>query len=151
METIFTLDARDHCMLGVMADYFELSHDQVFNEINGMFQQLVNVLKTKKVNYSELKRCLTPNPDRQEIVLVFDRSQIGSSYGCRVFEKLIPLFDSRSSHSVLCGDYIDRIKNQEKLYHELVSSATVLKSCDYVHSNQFFFVYLNNISGENRP
>lgn len=149
METIFTTDARDHCMLEVMTDYFKLSHDHVFNEINGMFRQVVEVLKTKKVNYSELKGCLTPNPDRYEIVLVFDTNQIESSfYGYEVFQELIPLFDRRSSYSVLCGDYIDRINNQEKLYQELVSSITLLKGCDYVHSSQFYFVYLNNISNE---
>lgn len=149
METIFTIDARDNCMLEVMTDYFKLNHNQVFNEINGMFRQVVEVLKKKEVNYSELKKCLTPNTDRCEIVFVFDTKQIKASfYGYEVFKKLIPLFDRRSSHSVLCGDYIGENNRQEKLYQEFASSIILLKNCDYIHSSQFFFVYLNNISDE---
>ena len=149
MKTIFTLDARDHCMLEVMTDYFNLSHEHVYHEINGLFRQLLEVLKSKKINYIDLKGCLTPNPDKSEIVFVFDTNQIDSSwYGFDVFQKLIPLFDRRTSHSVLCGDYLDRNHNQDKLYAELVSVITLLKSCEYVFSNQFYFIYINNITKE---
>ena len=82
-------------------------------------------------------------------ILVFDTEKIESSwYGYEVFQKLIPLFNRCSSHSILCGDYIDRNNDQEKLYQELVSSIKLLRKSNYVHSSQFYFVYLINLKQE---
>jgi hypothetical protein len=151
METIFTINARGNCLLEVTADYFKLSSEQIFNEINGAFQKVVDVLKKKGVNYNELKSCLTPSTDRCEIIFVFNTEQISSScYGDEIFERIIPLFDRRSSHSVLCGDYIDvgKESSQEMLYEKLSSEISLFKKCHYVHSSQFFFVYVNNLSNE---
>ncbi|MCX5637733.1 MAG: hypothetical protein NTX52_08600, partial [Planctomycetota bacterium] len=149
MDTIFTLDARENSMLEVMADYFELSHSQVFHEIGGMFQMLKNQLSAKDVKYEDLKSCLVPNPKRNEVVLVFDTQKISSYwYGYPIFEKLIPLFNKGSSHSVLCGDYIDKIHNPDRLYEEFSRSITLVRNCDYVHGSQFYLVYLNNVSNK---
>ena len=134
-------------MLEVMTDCFKLSHDDIFREINGMFQQIVGILKSKSVNYQELKGSLTPSTDKHEIILVFDSCQIESSwYGGEIFKRIIPLFDRRSSHSILCGDYIDQNLGQERLYDELVSHIVSRNPCEYRHSSQFFFVYINNLS-----
>ena len=134
-------------MLEVMADYFKLNHIQVFNEIKTMFRQMKATLKGKCIEYSDLKTCLTPNQDRKEIVFVFDTMQIDSGWYCyEVFSRLIPLFDRRSSHSVLDGDFIDHNISQETLYKEFSSEVNLQKSCTYKHSSQFYFVYIHNIS-----
>ncbi|WP_415900621.1 hypothetical protein [Neptuniibacter sp. QD48_11] len=147
MDTIYTLDARDHIMLEVMADYFKLDHSAIYREINGMFQELLLVLKSKSINYQELRACLSPSIEKKEIMLVFDSFQIDSSwYGGEVFKKILPLLDRRTSHSFLCGDYIDKGLDQDRLYHELVSSIELRNPTEYGHSSQYFLVYINNVS-----
>jgi len=147
METIYTLEARGHCKLEVMADYFNLDHSAIYREINGMFQELISILKCKSINYQELRACLTPSIEKKEIILVFDSLQIDSSwYGGEVFRKILPLLDRRTSHSFLCGDYIDQGLDQDRLRYELVSSVELRNSSEYRHSSQYFLVYINNVS-----
>ncbi|PMM35401.1 hypothetical protein BCT55_15215 [Vibrio splendidus] len=147
METIYTIDAREHCMLEVMADYFQMTHESIYLEINRMFHELIGTLKDKSVNYQELRNCLTPSIDKKEVILVFDSLQIDSSwYGGEVFEKIIPLLDRRTSHSFLCGDYIDHGLSQDVLYSELVASIKAVNPSEYKHGSQYFLVYINNVS-----
>ncbi|MGC3834966.1 hypothetical protein ACPSKX_12280 [Moritella viscosa] len=80
METIYTIDARDHCMLEVMKDCFKLDHEAIYRETNGMFQVLLRTLKRKSINYQELRACLTPSIDKKEVILVFDTLQIDNSW-----------------------------------------------------------------------
>jgi len=80
-------------------------------------------------------------------LLVFDTTKIQNRwYGYDVFEKIIPLFDKKSNHSILVGDYVDRINNQNRLYSLLNNEVKFIKECTYKHSSQFFLVYLNNFS-----
>lgn len=147
METIFTIDARDNCLLEFTSDYFKLDHNIMHREINNMFKETVDILKNKSINYQELRNCLTPSTEKQEIILVFDSIQIDSSwYGGEIFERIIPLFDRRSTHSVLSGDYLDHKLEQDRLYSELVSSINLKNPCEYRNSSQFYFVYINNVS-----
>ena len=146
-DTIFTLDARDHCMLEVMTDYFKLDHDSVHREINFMFQDLIGILKSKSINYQELRSCLTPSTSKKEVILVFDSLQIDNSwYGDEVFRKILPLLDKRTSHSFLCGDYLELKLGQEMLHDELISSIKLRNPSSYRHSSQYYFVYINNVS-----
>ena len=147
MSTIFTIDARDHILLEVMAEYFNLSHDQIYSEINAMFIKTVDILRIKGIDYHVLKSCLVPSLERMEIVFVFDTEQIKSSwYGYEAFDKIIPLFDKRSSHSVLQGDFIDRINNQDFLYEKFAESIILVRNFTYIHSSQLILVYINNMS-----
>ena len=145
--TIFTLNARGNIFLEVAQSYLGLSHQQMFGEINGLFRQLLDVLAAKNIKYGNLKNTLIPNPDRNEGVFVFDSSKIESSwYGIEIFEQIIPIFDKRSSHSVLCGDYIGDNKLQDRLFEEFCRNVKPVRHCDYKHSSQFFLVYINNLS-----
>lgn len=148
MNTIFTIDARDNVMLEVMTEYFNLSHDQIYSEINGAFHETVNILQKKGIKYQDLKSCLTPSLDRIEIIFVFDTKQIDSGwYGYPVFEKIIPLFDKRSSHSVLTGDCIDSNNNHQDLLYEKLSESIILaKDFTYIHSSLLYLVYINNMT-----
>jgi len=149
METIYTIDARDHCMLEVMKDCFKLDHEAIYRETNGMFQELLRTLKRKSINYQELRACLTPSIDKKEVILVFDTLQIDNSwYGGDVFKKILPLLDRRSSHSFLCGDYIDKGLSQDRLYQELVASIESRNPSEYRHGSQYFLVYMNNVSDD---
>jgi hypothetical protein len=48
-DTIFTLEARSNVVLGVITDYFNLSDQRVFDEIQSMFRQLQTLLASKGV------------------------------------------------------------------------------------------------------
>lgn len=136
-------------MLEVMSDYFKLDHEAIYRETNGMFQMLLQVLKSKFINYQELRACLTPSIDKKEIILVFDSLQIDNSwYGREVFKNILPLLDRRSSHSFLCGDYIDKNLSQDRLYQELVTSIEPRNPSEYRHSSQYYLVYMNNVSDD---
>ena len=111
-----------------MQDYFRLGTPQIFREINGLFRHLLEVLTAKRINYQDLKNALVPNPDRNEVVLVFDTTRIESSwYGREVFEKLIPIFDRRATHSVLCGDLIGDNELQDKLFEVFCHSIDLVR------------------------
>ncbi|ENG3801786.1 hypothetical protein [Proteus mirabilis] len=151
MSTIYTLNARGYLMLEVMTDYFKLTHEQVFSQINLMHQELVSVLKHKSVKYEDLRSALVPSVDRFEAIFVFDSLQISSNwYGNEVFKRIIPLFDKRSNHSILAGDYIgSRNREQDQfLYNELTSNLEPRNPFEYKHCSQFYFVYINNLSQE---
>ncbi|EIZ1008100.1 hypothetical protein MOU95_004301 [Vibrio vulnificus] len=149
MESIHTLNAREHVLLEVMKRTFNLDTQVINSEINRLLGKTVEILKSKNVNYKDLRNCLTPSTDKEEIILVFDSEQIDSYwYGYDVIDKVLPFFDSRSSHSVLVGDYLDHGGqiSQSKLCHELWASINKRNDSTYQYGNQYFFVYINNLS-----
>jgi hypothetical protein len=149
-KTIFTLDGRDNVRLEVMKSYFGLSENQIHTEINDLFTQLIEILKSKKIDYEKLKSSLIPNSDKNEIVLVFDTNQIKSSwYGKKVFDQIIPLFEKESSHSILTGDFIGEDELTEILYTEFSHNLlTHKKEINYISHRQFYLVFINNLSSK---
>jgi hypothetical protein len=146
-QPIFTIDARGNILLEVMQSYFSLNHSQMFREINGAFSNLLDVLKTKQIEYSSLKNALVPRPDRNEVALVFDTQKIDSNwYGNEVFERLLPALDRSGTHSVLCGDYSGDDHRQDRLRFEVFEHVALARPCRWLHSSQFFIVYINNLS-----
>lgn len=146
-DTIFTLEARSNVMLEVLRSYFDLNYCQMFNQINGLFHYLLDILSSKQINYNNLKNVLIPNPDKNEVALVFDSMKIQSSwYGLDIFTEIIPIFDKRSSHSVLCGDYIGDNDLQDQLFQEFSSKVEQVRQTLYKRSNQYFMVFINNLS-----
>ncbi|EGR0693992.1 hypothetical protein ACN930_004707 [Vibrio parahaemolyticus] len=149
METIYTLNARDHILLELMKDIFGLDSVIVNSEINKMFSHLVNMLKSKGINYQELRNSLTPSTEKEEIILVFDTTKVeGNWYGYDVFDRLLPLFDRRSSHSILVGDYVDHggKLDQYRMRDELLKVISDPERVHYQHGSQYFMVYVNNLS-----
>lgn len=146
-KTIYTLDARENVMLEVLKEYSKLSDKEIFQEINNAFLELQKILNLKNIEYKNLKTALIPNSRRHETVLVFDTTKIESSwYGLEVFKQIIPLFDKKSNHSVLCGDLIGKNEIQLKLRDELAHNLEHKKPYVYQHSTLFFLVYMNNLS-----
>ena len=143
--TIFTLNARGNVFLEVSRDHFKIKPDRMFREIQGMFAQTLDILREKGIEYSALKTALVPSTNRREIALVFDSSRIESSfYGYPIFEKLLPLFSKDGNQSVLGGDFIG--DNQEALYEIFEESVQLTRNVKYQLSNQFFIVYINNLT-----
>lgn len=149
MGPIFTIDARNNFLLEAIQGYFNLNTKQLFKEINGMFNELNSVLSSKKIKYQDLKSALIPNPEKNEMVYVFDTSKISSAwYGYEVFENIMPLFDKKSNHSVLCGDFLGTYSTQERLSKEFSKSLVPIRKYNFEHSSQFYLVYINNLSDE---
>lgn len=145
--TIFTLNARGNIFLEVMKESLSLEDNIMHSEINRMFNELTKILISKGIEYQKLKNSLIPKNDRKEIGLVFDSTKIENSwYGKTIFSNLIPLFDIKGNHSILCGDYIGENEIQNELFFRFYSEINYLKKFEYKHSNQFFIIYINNLS-----
>ena len=148
LDTIFTLEARGNVVLDVITDYFNLSDQRVFDEIHRMLRQLRTLLASKGVEYSRLQGALVPNTGRRhERAFVFDWSKATSGfYGAEAVHAILPVLDARSTHSVLCGDWLPKADFGEMLSaspsasteHEMVRRG----GC----GDTLFVAYLNNLS-----
>lgn len=148
-QKIYTVDARDNMLLEVIRDRNQLNTVQVHKIISNTFTEMLSILDSKKIKYTELKNALIPNLDKNEIALVFDTAKITSDwYGAEVFKKIIPLFNRKSSHSILCGDYIGHNDSRFYLYDAFMANIITEKEIDYHHHSQFYFVYINNLSNK---
>lgn len=146
---IFTVDARGNVFLEVMKDALKLNSSEVFNEIQGMFQNCIEILEKKSIKYQDLKSALVPQNKRKEIAFVFDTEKIDSSwYGYEVFEKLIPLLDERSTNSILCGDLIGSNSHYQLFRDLFIENIISYKDFAYKHHEYFYIVYINNLSVE---
>lgn len=144
---ILTLEARNNILLDVMTTHLGLNNQQVFTDISSSLEMLKKALKSKNIKYPDLKRALTPSKDKYDIALVFDSNRAKSSwYGKEIIEEILPLFDRRSSHSILCGDWIYAKDHNDWLCHEMTSQ---ILHCSEAYSAQWqniYFVYINNLS-----
>lgn len=145
METIYTLNVRDHIMLPFMRDQFKLSSKVLNREIRGLHQETVRSLEMKGVKYSELRSALTPASDKNEAGFIFDSTAVESLfYGRDVMNQILPLLDRRSNHSVLHGDLLG---NDQQLIYEILRDSLVLhRSFTFKHATLLFCVYINNLS-----
>ncbi|WP_144043696.1 hypothetical protein [Sphingobacterium cellulitidis] len=147
IRTIYTIDARENVYLESMAEAMKLDNETVHDVIGSMFEELLNELKKVKINYSDLKNCLTPQKKKREIAFVFDSVKTESDmYGARIITKLFSIFDKKSCNSVLVGDLIGS-RNAENVirdafFHFLVKE----KEVNYLSNDLFFIVYINNLS-----
>lgn len=155
---IYTFDAKGFLLYPVMKSYFYLSDEDVYETVQDGFETLQKRLALKNIQYDELKGALVPNQDKDkfETCFVIDSSQINvSDYGYHVFKELIPHLDKKSTYSILSGDYIDSLSRQYPGTQQLLRSAMndVLARCHestYRHSSQYYLIYVNRLSGEQR-
>jgi len=54
-QLIFTLNARDNVMLEVVQSYFDLGRAQMLSQINASFSGLLEILKSKRIDYASFK------------------------------------------------------------------------------------------------
>ena len=64
ISPIHTLNARSNGMLEVIRDYFGLSPDRMLVEIQGMRAQIARTLKSKGINYDDLRAALVPDREK---------------------------------------------------------------------------------------
>ncbi len=153
---IYTFDAKGFLLYPVMKCCLELNDENVYETIQYGFETLQKQLALKNISYDALKGALIPNQnkDRFETCFVIDTSLIKSSnYGYFVFEKLIPLLDKESTYSILCGDYIDCLQHPDSQRQLCSAIKSVLAKCHkskYIHSSQYFLIYINRLSGNQR-
>ena len=132
-------------MLELTRDYFKLPPRAMFQEIQQMASTTVDILNSKGVKYQDLKSALVPRADRFEAGFIFDSQEIESNwYGLEVINELLPLFSSKSSHSVQCGDLLG--SDQELIFSFLEESLVLSRSFIFVHSTAMYCVYLNNLT-----
>ncbi|SFS99079.1 hypothetical protein SAMN04488040_2638 [Sulfitobacter marinus] len=144
---IHTLNARGHVMLEVVRDHFNIPPDRMLFEIQAMRKQVVDVLKTKGINYDELRAALVPDREKLELALIFDTMKIESSwYGYEVFKRLIPLLNPRSKNSILHGDYVGENEHQDILFEAFRDAGYPVEQITFQHSTQFYIVYINNLT-----
>lgn len=155
---IYSFNAKDNVMYPVMKNSFGLSDEAVHKTIQDEFSVLQKRLSCKKLAYEKLKGALVPNQDvdKYETCLVVDWTLIDDcGYGRVVFNKLLPLLDKKSTYSVLCGDYIDNLHtvDSSSQYHLRTALNEVLVRCNgsgYRHSSQYFLIYFNRLTGNQR-
>lgn len=69
-----------------------------------------------------------------------------SWYGNEVMKQIIPLFERKSNHSVLVGDYLDRHGQEDQLFAAFESAVEPRRDIEFRHPTQFFIVYINNLT-----
>ena len=150
---IYTINTATNVMFPVIKSAFMLSDEEVYRMINNEHSKLLGKLKKKGVKYSELKRALVPNQEKEknELCLVFDTMLIQDDfYGNEVFDKLLPLMDKESTYSILIGDYIDILRggddSQDILFQNLEESIELVNETVYRYSAQYFIVYINSVT-----
>jgi hypothetical protein len=147
-DTIFTLEERSNIFLEVMTDSSDLSDQSVFNEIQDMFRQLRTLLASKGIEYSKLKSALVPNTGhRHERAFVLDWWKATSGlYGREAIHAILPILDAHSTHSVLCGDWLDKADFGEMLTASPSASVDGEMVRCGGRGDTLYFVYLNNLS-----
>lgn len=149
VPVIYTIDAREHGFLEGMSKHYKWSPAQVYTQINLSIAGTIEILRKKKIAYTDLKNALIPHADRREIAFVFDsRLVLSSWYGYEIAKELIPLLDKRSVNSILIGDYIGDYRHTamyKALFFEYIHPH---KDVAYKIHELFYIVYINNLSNE---
>lgn len=155
-KKIYTFNAKDYLLFPVMKNAFALSEEEVYHTISDEFDVLKKRLALKKIPYEKLKGALVPNQDKDrfETCFIMDTNQIESdNYGYYIFEKLIPLLDKKSTYSILCGDYIDILNDADSQLILRGAMDEVICRCNdsgYRHSGQYYLIYFNRLTGNQR-
>ncbi|NPC57823.1 hypothetical protein [Caenimonas soli] len=147
-DVVLTLEARSNVFLEVVTDHFGLDDEQVFGVIQSSVRELRALLRTKGVEYLDLKPALVPSTDRHERAFLFDWKGFQDSwYGGVVIHQLLTVLDTRSSRSVLVGDWTSNIHPRAILRESdlpLMPPAGGMRG-DGVPAT-LYVVYLNNLT-----
>ena len=145
MPEILTLNARSYILFECIQDQFGLSTSQMRKEITSLYSETVAVLKTKGIEYSELKSALVPKTDKYEAAFIFDSRRIESGfYGRSVFKAFMPFLDKTTTQSVRVGDCLG--SEQQLIRNILESSIVSCRDLNYEYSSNFYCIYINNLS-----
>jgi len=146
---VFTFDTRDLIIWDMLKNNYKLDSDQIHNEIERVFEPMIERLKEIGVPYEKLKNVLTPQIDKMEICFVFDSLKTeNTNYGSVIFKKIIPLIAGIEKTAMFYGDLIGpETRGGQKTVREIMQqSINFSTALDYENSSQFFLVFFNNIS-----
>lgn len=149
IRPIHTLDARGHVFLEVAKETFGLNSNQIFREIQVMRLNLEDKLEKKGINYQDLRSALVPDRIRRDVAFIFDATETDQTwYGLPVFEKIFPLLNKKSNHSVLVGDYSGGNNDQDMLFEAFCEVVEPSREFEYKHSTLIYIIYINNLSDD---
>lgn len=82
--------------------------------------------------------------------MLFDTTRIDDGwYGLPIQKRLLPLLNPSGSHSILLGDLLGPNEQQPWIHNQLVKQLKPSeRPLKYLHSSQFYCVYINNCSAE---
>ncbi|MBN1987882.1 MAG: hypothetical protein JW783_00610 [Bacteroidales bacterium] len=144
-DTIFTLNARDNIYLEL--SYKDSSPEEIYKEVNSVFDIFIESLESINIDYRKLKNGLIPSKQRNEIALIFDIPQSGLSvYDYNILSKIFPLLEKQSTHSILIGDYTGGHSLKHMLHSLFFEHIIQINPTIYQYHNQYFLVYINNLS-----
>lgn len=146
MPSIHTLNARGNMLLPVMRQHFSWTDARTFHEIQRFHQDCIQILKSKKINYADLRTALTPQQAKHEAAFLFDEKRCASQFnpGVEVADALFKLLDPKTTHSILSGELRD---DKDELARPLLAEAAVIaKDLDFSHPCFCFVLYVNNLS-----
>ena len=144
-KEIFTINARDNIVLDVA--YKKSSLIEYFKEINSVFGMFKESLSTKGIDYSKLKNALIPSKKRKEIAFVFDTHILNECiYDYFILNKILPLLGKDSTHSILVGDISGDSSRKHEIRDLFFENLFQINPTEYKYHNQYFVVYLNNLS-----
>ena len=147
---IFTLNTRNNIIWETIRNRLNTTPEEFNTEINFQFKEFLNYLFSKKIEYKQLKSALIPNRDKDkyELLFCFDTNINPniSFYEQYILEIIFSLLNSKTTHSIHTGDFICDNKYQEKASELLFQNLIYIKNSIWIHSSQYYFVYINNIT-----
>ncbi len=151
---IYSLNTKDNIALQAFTQHFKFSDFQTMKAVQSEHGLLQEALSKKGIKYSDLKYALIPSIDqeRHECVLVFDMNKDKSFYGLSIVFRLLKAIDDTTPHSILLGDYLSKfyqeVNSEYILKNMLLSSLGIEDYPGYQYSEQFYLVYINNVTNQ---
>lgn len=144
---IFTLDARDNVRWAVQKTALKLNSVEVKKMIESEFNTTKNMLKSKNIDYTSLKRVLIPGfkENKHETVFCIDASKIDNSlYGGVVFNVLLPHINKGRSHSILHGDFL--MDDRQIASNILQNHLNIVHFNTFITAGDYYMVYISNLT-----
>lgn len=146
MTGIHTLNARGNVMLPTLREHFAWTDAQTFREVRQFHRDLLNILRTKQIDYFSLRSALTPQPTKHEAAFLFDEHRCDNTFmpGVECADALFRALDRKTTHSILGGELVD---DRDEIARPLLArSAIVAKDLDFKHPCFCYVLYVNNLS-----
>lgn len=146
--TIHSVNAYAHTGLANFASYFGLKSRHLQIMIRSMHHQLVTVLASNGINYTDLQNALVPRRGRQEVAYVFDSSRAGSDmYGEALSRVWLPALRTHGPVKTVIrhGDILHL--PSECVWRELEQHLVGRVDFPRLARELYYVVYLTNLSG----
>jgi hypothetical protein len=143
---VYTVDSREHLLLGILEDDFGVAGAAMRREIVEGVKETKRLLELKRVKYSDLRACLTPQSDKLELALFANSRIAGSWYGPPIHQVLLPLLRKSGPHSVLHGDLLYEEEAGGRIWHILGEEVLCPRPVQVGYLIEIYCVYVNNCS-----